>query len=216
MIHLNARAVIADFPNGTFKQRMNDALRTFRLPFWDAAAVPPIGESSYPICIQQKTIEVELPEGSITVRKLIDNPLHSYIFHPIPKDAFSDGTSEPDLNSLQEVKQSTTLAAERWTVWNSTMRYPTTMTAIAESQDSMVASQLDANSKNQRQRTYQMLAMQTDYYNISNNRAHISPVTVADSLESVHDTLHNTVGSGGHMSKTQYSSFDPIFWLLHA
>jgi tyrosinase len=214
MIYLNAQAVVAGFPDGTFKQRMNTGLRTFRLPYWDAAAVPSIGESSYPSCVQQKFIEVEIPQGDITVRKLIENPLHSYTFHPIPKDAFSNGPSEPDLSSLQNVRRFATLAAERWTVWNSTMRHPTTMTAIAESQDDMVASQLDSNSKNQRQRTYQMLSMQTDYY--SNNRVHVGPGAVADSLESVHDTLHNTVGSGGHMSKTQYSSFDPVFWLLHA
>ncbi|KAF1916188.1 common central domain of tyrosinase-domain-containing protein [Ampelomyces quisqualis] len=216
MVYLNARAVIADFSEGTFKQRMNDALDTFRLPYWDAAAVPVTGESSYPLCVQRKSIEVELPQGNTTTRKLIENPLHSYTFHPIPKDAFSDGPSKPDGDSLQDVRQFATLAAERWTIWNSTMRYPTTMTGIAESQDNLVASQLDANSKNQRQRIYQMLAMQTDYYNISNNRAHVGSGAVADSLESVHDTLHNTVGSGGHMSKTQYSSFDPMFWLLHA
>ncbi|KAH7410009.1 hypothetical protein DE146DRAFT_333642 [Phaeosphaeria sp. MPI-PUGE-AT-0046c] len=39
---------------------------------------------------------------------------------------------------------------------------------------------------------------------------------VADSLESIHDTLHNTLGDRGHMWKTLYAAFDPIFWLLHA
>jgi tyrosinase len=58
--------------------------------------------------------------------------------------------------------------------------------------------------------------MQNDYYNISNNMVRKSRNVVADSLESVHDTLHNTVGDGGHMWQTQYSAFDPIFWLLHA
>ena len=41
---------------------------------------------------------------------------------------------------------------------------------------------------------------------------------VLDSLESVHDTIHNTVGNSGpgHMTNAAYSAFDPVFWLLHA
>lgn len=61
-----------------------------------------------------------------------------------------------------------------------------------------------------------MLAMQKDYHNISNNM--VSNSGVIDSLESVHDTIHNTVGSSGpgHMTNAAYSAFDPVFWLLHA
>lgn len=61
-----------------------------------------------------------------------------------------------------------------------------------------------------------MLAMQKDYNKISNNMA--PDAGVLDSLESVHDTIHNTVGSSGpgHMTNAAYSAFDPVFWLLHA
>lgn len=61
-----------------------------------------------------------------------------------------------------------------------------------------------------------MMAMQKDYHNISNNM--VSLGGVLDSLESVHDTIHNTVGSSGpgHMTNAAYSAFDPVFWLLHA
>lgn len=60
-----------------------------------------------------------------------------------------------------------------------------------------------------------MMAMQKDYHNISNNM--VSLGGVLDSLESVHDTIHNTVGSSGpgHMTNAAYSAFDPVFWLLH-
>ena len=60
------------------------------------------------------------------------------------------------------------------------------------------------------------MAMQKDYHNISNNMVSIGGVL--DSLESVHDTIHNTVGSSGpgHMTNAAYSAFDPVFWLLHA
>ena len=59
------------------------------------------------------------------------------------------------------------------------------------------------------------MAMQKDYHNISNNM--VSLGGVLDSLESVHDTIHNTVGSSGpgHMTNAAYSAFDPVFWLLH-
>ncbi|OSS44275.1 hypothetical protein B5807_11081 [Epicoccum nigrum] len=97
-----------------------------------------------------------------------------------------------------------------------TLRYPTDRNANAQSQDPKIASQLDLNLVNQRQRTYQMLAMQKDYYKVSNNM--VPEAGVLDSLESVHDTIHNTVGNSGpgHMTNAAYSAFDPVFWLLHA
>lgn len=57
--------------------------------------------------------------------------------------------------------------------------------------------------------------MQKDYHKISNNM--VANGGVLDSLESVHDTIHNTVGSAGpgHMTNAAYSAFDPVFWLLH-
>lgn len=62
-----------------------------------------------------------------------------------------------------------------------------------------------------------MMAMQKDYQSISNNMASLGGVL--DSFESVHDTIHNTVGGSGppgHMTNAAYSAFDPVFWLLHA
>jgi tyrosinase len=207
MIYQNARDVISEFPGGEFKARMSDALHSFRLPYWDAAAIPPIGEGSYPWCVQRETIEVELPSGDSTCRVMILNPLYSYTFHPLPVEAF---------RSVPSTGDGSVAVFDKWIEWNRTVRFPTTKDAKAESQDRRVAFHLDWNSENIRQRTYSMLAMQKDFYNISNNLVRNSRGEVADSLESVHDTLHNTVGDGGHMWQTQYSSFDPIFWLLHA
>lgn len=202
-IYANAREVISEFPEGSFKKRMMNALQAFRLPYWDAAAVPPNGEGSYPWCVQRRTIVIELPGGDSTVRSTIPNPLYSYSFHPVPVEDFrSVAAGQPD----------------PWIEWNCTKRLPTTKTTDAESQDKEVAFHLDWNQVNMRQRTYQMLAMQKDYYSISNNAVQTKDPNsgvVLDSLESVHDTLHNTIGDGGHMWQTQYSSFDPTFWLLH-
>ncbi|KAF9695044.1 hypothetical protein EKO04_006774 [Ascochyta lentis] len=195
-IYRHASEVIAEFPEGDLKTRMTSVLPVLRLPYWDAAAVPPIGTGSYPWNVQRKTIEVELPDGSGSVKTTMPNPLYSYTFHPLPgKDIFGKLP---------------------WTQWQTTIRYPSDRTAAAQSQDSKIASQLDLNLVNLRQRTYQMMAMQKDYHNISNNM--VSLGGVLDSLESVHDTIHNTVGSSGpgHMTNAAYSAFDPVFWLLHA
>ncbi|KAH6644006.1 common central domain of tyrosinase-domain-containing protein [Boeremia exigua] len=194
-IYFHAREVVAGFPEGGLKSRMVAALPALRLPFWDAAAVPPIGTGSYPWSVQRSTIEVELPDGTGSIKKTIPNPLYSYSFHPLPaKDLFGKLP---------------------WTHWQTTVRYPTDRYANAHSQDSKIASELDLNLVNLRQRTYQMFAMQRDYHNISNNM--VTNGGVLDSLESVHDTIHNTVGSSGpgHMTNAAYSAFDPVFWLLH-
>lgn len=56
---------------------------------------------------------------------------------------------------------------------------------------------------------YDILALRKDYTEISNDREQ------GDSLESVHNTIHNNVGSDGHMSFLGYAAFDPIFWVHH-
>ena len=39
--------------------------------------------------VQRQTIEVELPDGTNSVKTMIPNPLYSYTFHPLPgKDIF--------------------------------------------------------------------------------------------------------------------------------
>jgi hypothetical protein len=100
-----SKDVVAEFPDGSFKARMTAALPLLRIPYWDAAAVPPIGTGSYPckctvslLCspgsrlnaagtVQRKTIEVELPNGKGSVRRTIPNPLFSYTFQPTPGKA---------------------------------------------------------------------------------------------------------------------------------
>ncbi|KAF2134809.1 Di-copper centre-containing protein, partial [Dothidotthia symphoricarpi CBS 119687] len=198
LLYVNAREVVLGFPDGELKDRMNVALETFRMPYWDAAAVPPEGEGSYPACVQMRTMTVELPDGNTSVKTDIPNPLFSYAFHPLPIDAFKGSDS-------------------RFTRWNTTKRFPSNRNADAESQDGKVAYELDANQVNLRQRTYYMLSMQKEYHNFSNNavNSELSGVVV-DSLESVHDSIHHSVGSNGHLTQIAYSAFDPVFWLLHA
>ncbi|KAI4659396.1 uncharacterized protein J4E78_005824 [Alternaria triticimaculans] len=90
------------------------------------------------------------------------------------------------------------------------------MAVNAKSQNDLVAESLDSNRVNLMQQTYQMLGMQANYLDVSNSMVEMSTEgAIPNSLESVHDTLHNAIGRGGHMYDAAYSAFDPIFWLLH-
>jgi tyrosinase len=182
------------------------------MPYWDAAAVAPMGTSSYPRIVEATTVEVEVPSGHTTTKITIPNPLYAYTFHPI---VFEDFQSSDDMEVSALAGNLTMSASDPWILWTSTKRYPSTTDATAVSQDDLVAQSLDRNQANLVQRTYQMLGMQNNYLDVSNNMAESTTQAVPDSLESVHDTLHNTVGRGGHMYDTAYSAFDPIFWLLH-
>jgi tyrosinase len=192
---------------------MYTALSTFRMPYWDAAAVAPMGTSSYPGIVQATTVELEVPSGHRTTNIATPNPLYAYTFHPL---VFEDFQSSEDMGVSALDANSTISASDPWILWTSTKRYPSTTDATAMSQNDLVAQTLDRNQANLMQRTYQMLGMQKNYLDISNNMAEsTTQAAISDSLESVHDTLHNTVGNGGHMYDTAYSAFDPIFWLLH-
>jgi len=147
---------------------------------------------------------MEVPSGGTTTKITVPNPLYAYAFHPISLDDFQiDGESVS--------------ANDPWIHWTSTKRFPTNATDTAESQDNLVAESLDRNRENMMQRTYQMLGMQTEYLDVSNNMVkNRAEGGIPDSLESIHDTLHNAIGRGGHMYDAAYSAFDPMFWLLHA
>ena len=195
LLYSNAQQAISEFPVGEAKERMYNALSTFRMPYWDAAAVPPKDTSSFPAIVQQETVEIEVPSGDSTTTIHVSNPLYAYHFHPLPVDDFK---SVP------------------WILWNSTKRHPASMAVSAKSQNDLVAESLDSNRVNLMQQTYQMLGMQANYLDVSNSMAETDAQgAVPNSLESVHDTLHNAIGRGGHMYDAAYSAFDPIFWLLH-
>jgi tyrosinase len=179
---------------------MYNALSTFRMPYWDAAAIPPKDTGSFPAIVQERMVEIEVPSGEVTTRISVPNPLYAYSFYPLPVGDFeSDGNQ-----------------GAPWTLWDSTKRYPTSMNGDAQSQNDLVALSLDRNRVNLMQRTYQMLGMQDKYLDVSNSMVETNAQgAIPDNLESVHDTLHNAIGRSGHMYDAAYSAFDPIFWLLH-
>lgn len=58
--------------------------------------------------------------------------------------------------------------------------------------------------------TYKLFASESDYTNMS------CTTSRGNSVENIHNLVHNAVGGYGHMSDTATSAFDPVFWLHHA
>lgn len=56
---------------------------------------------------------------------------------------------------------------------------------------------------------YKLFASETDYSNMS------CTTSSGNSIENVHNLVHNAVGGHGHMTDTAVAAFDPIFWLHH-
>ena len=139
-----------------------------------------------------ENVTVTTPNGTGT----IPNPLFSYQFHPLGV------TDLPDAP---------------WSAWPSTLRYPTSTAPDAQSQTGLLSQALDNLRLNLRDRVYVQLTTATNYTQFSNEGWYPNQSPNYDSLESIHDEIHNTVGGPnyGHMSAIPYSAFDPIFWLHH-
>ena len=75
---------VNDFPAGAQRQRYAQAALSWRFPYWDWAAAPPDGDSTFPESVQSPTVRVRMPNGTTE----IPNPLYSYRFHPVSQDDF--------------------------------------------------------------------------------------------------------------------------------
>ncbi len=79
---------------------------------------------------------------------------------------------------------------------------------------------LDQNRATFEQRIYNLFANYDKYSTFSNEGwipQNSNDSGSYDSIESLHDTIHNIAGGfSGHMSYIPFSAFDPIFFLHHA
>ncbi|KAF2001443.1 Di-copper centre-containing protein, partial [Amniculicola lignicola CBS 123094] len=144
VLYLNCRQAISEFPAGAYKDRLIAALSTFRIPYWDWAAIPPSGQGNLPWSVQRPTIEVTLPNGTTTIR----NPLYSYVFQNVNH---ADIVDSP------------------YNMYNQTMRDATSKSGDAVSQNDKVALKMDEIRPNMQSRVYNILAMQKDYLKMSND-----------------------------------------------
>ncbi|KAF7875362.1 hypothetical protein EAF04_002534 [Stromatinia cepivora] len=192
VLHSIVLFIAEQFPAGAERERYAAAAANFRIPYWDWAVVPPMGQSVLPPSVSTPTIAVNGPAGVQT----ISNPLFSYYFNPLNPSELPDAP---------------------FSQYSQTLRYPTSETASATSQNALVAQQLDNSAASFRNRLYNLFTNYHDYSTFS-NEAWITASSPGDfdSIESLHDQIHGLTGSGGHMSYIDYSAFDPIFFLHHA
>ena len=75
------------YPAGSVRDQYVAAAANFRIPYWDWAAVPPVGQSVLPASVgASNTISVDGPNGA----QSITNPLFSYEFKPLDPNQLPD------------------------------------------------------------------------------------------------------------------------------
>ncbi|KAL2406782.1 Polyphenol oxidase 1 [Exophiala dermatitidis] len=143
-----------------------------------------------PDVVTQPQISINTPSG----RKTVKNPLYSYVFQ---SDAAGNGfpSSDPMANFGETV---------RW--WN---------TATQSSNQSAANAALMANAPTILSLTYQLFTAVTNYTYFSCTWPG-GQGGVANNIEAIHNSIHNSVGGYGHMQFPEVAGFDPVFWLHHA
>ena len=209
-----------EFPNGPLRQRYYQAAVSFRVPYWDWAAVPPDGGPTMPDSVTSPTVNVTVPSGdNVTTTTIqISNPLYSYAFHPLVPSHFYYSSVSLFLQIFVRCHWMLTVAKdyEQFTLYPETLRAPTTQDASATSNDAYVASILDGARSTTQERLYNLMTSSREYPYFSTEMWHNENKTWPfDSLESIHDLIHNDVGMFGHMNYIVFSAFDPVFWLHH-
>jgi len=194
--YASVQKVVTSFPAGTLRDRYATAALALRIPYWDWAQIPPVGQSVIPTSITTKYINgLVTPTG---VQNNVINPLFRYTFHPLNG---SDMLYNP------------------WASWPITYRYPNSDNSVtAVSQPSLLTSVFDSNLRSIREGVYNMFMLCDDYAFFSNDAAKSSSAGCYTSLEGIHDTIHNFIGGTnyGHMTWLWWAAFDPVFFLHHA
>ncbi|TGJ84825.1 hypothetical protein E0Z10_g3899 [Xylaria hypoxylon] len=175
--------------------RVQEAAKRFRIPYWDWAVAPPAGESVFPLSIGgSSVVNVSGPNGIQSV----SNPLFSFAFKPFNGSIFPDSP---------------------YNKWNETKRAPYPISdPNAISNNSFVAASFDKHLPSYQQRLYNLFANYPNYTHFSNEGwIGQNNSGTFDSIESLHDSVHTIGGGGwGHLAIIAYSAFDPVFFLHHA
>ncbi|OAP63560.1 hypothetical protein AYL99_02787 [Fonsecaea erecta] len=143
-----------------------------------------------PDVVSEPQISINTPNGWQTV----NNPLYTYVFQ---SDAAGNGfpLSDPMANFSETV---------RW--WS-----PDTKS----SNQSAATAALLANAPAIQALTYLMFTSVTNYTTFSCTWPGGQWLT-ANNIESIHNSIHNSIGGYGHMQFPEVAGFDPSFWLHHA
>nr|BBV24620.1 tyrosinase2 [Grifola frondosa] len=195
VIWVEAGCIAASYRNPELRARYGRAAQRFRQPYWDWAAngwVPPI------LNTQEMVTVVAAPHGTWLE---IPNPLLRYKFHPFNGRVWGQAGPDPGFG-----------------VWPQTIRYPSSGHANAHSQPRALQAAMSNNQLSLRDRTFNILAYIHDWDTFSTHRSMAKRPTPGsnDSVESIHNEVHNLIGGGGHMATGGAAGLDPIFFLHHS
>ncbi|ETI25886.1 hypothetical protein G647_02663 [Cladophialophora carrionii CBS 160.54] len=143
-----------------------------------------------PDVVAEPQITVNTPRGWQTM----DNPLYQYVFQ---SNAVGNGfpLSDPMANFSRTV---------RW--WNQTSK---------SSNQSAATAALLANAPAIQSLVYQMFTTVTDYTAMSCTWPG-GQMGTGNNIETIHNSVHNSIGGYGHMQFPEVAGFDPVFYLHHA
>ncbi|KAJ7775767.1 tyrosinase [Mycena maculata] len=142
-----------------------------------------------PEVISLDQVSIIAPNGQ-TIQ--VDNPLRRYTFNPIDP-------SFPD----------------PYSGWPATLRHPDTTDPDATDDVEDLISTLQSAQRHLRTSTYNLLTRVHTWPAFSNHTPGDGGST-SNSLEAIHDGVHNDVGGNGQMADPSVAAFDPIFFLHHS
>jgi tyrosinase len=192
-LYLAVQEVINEFPESQ-RQRLRDVARNLRIPYWDWAKYPGVGQPAVPASLRDQYVTVTKASGRVS----IPNPLYGYNW----------GTSI-----------TTDMGGGPWDNFQQTLRRP--VGNPTRSNNNEMNTRFASIRISLRDRIYGLFAARPvpsfGYVSTSQIGARPANGNNVDSFESIHDAIHVTAGgeSGGHMYYLDYSAFDPIFWLHH-
>ncbi|KAG7086997.1 hypothetical protein E1B28_012975 [Marasmius oreades] len=194
------------FPQGIWTQAANE----LRFPWWDWAKN---AKDGLPVVLTDDRVSLVLKGTTVTAT--CSNPLSYFPFKSIP-DGFQDITDPESKVTAYFAK------------WKRTFRYAKSDPNPPDSDIPALNAALKKNAQSLRDRVSSLFTLPPTttppttasriYDEFSNhtvqstNRLHYY---TADSLEGVHDSIHDIFGGNGHMSYPDYAGFDPIFYIHH-
>lgn len=190
--HVN---IVVNSFQGADHDRYAAAASTIRFPYWDWAAVPADGQPVLPPSMTDLNVVLNTPTGPQQVL----NPLFRYDFHPL------------DHAGMQW---------DPWDNWNVTLRYPYDVTPTSGDDNPQAVTVVQNDNPSLRTRVYNLMTQCQLYEGFSNADPSQRPASCPESLEDIHNNIHNDVGGAqqghqGHMAIIPLASYDPAFYLHH-
>jgi tyrosinase len=186
---------VDEITDSSAKTRFQEAVKKFRVPYWDWAEKPPAGEHVLPESVWKETISITFPNGTTAS---ISNPLFSYHFHPLQPQDFPvpDGWESP------------------YDHWDHTIHLPdpANSTSPADNIDLALA-RIDGNLGFARDGIYKLFKSYQAFNQFSNQAPGFN-ISIGN-LETVHGSIHDSF-QNGHMQFPTTSAFDPVFYMHHA